>query len=77
MSTTTPIKFKKVSANWETIKGSYHEAPTSFDFSKGATSEQRTKKDMTNITSILTKAEIHALLWKGKKMMGQNIFHFL
>ena len=46
-------------------------------FPKRATSEQRTKKDMTNITSILTKAEIHALLWKGRrKMMGQNIFHF-
>ena len=44
-------------------------------FPKRATSEQKTKKDMTNITSILTKAEIHALLWKGRrKMMGQIFF---
>ena len=44
MSTTTPIKFKKVSANWETIKGSYHEAPTSFDFSKESNIRAKNKK---------------------------------
>ena len=44
MSTTTPMKFKKVSANWETIKGSYHEAPTSFDFSKESNIRAKNKK---------------------------------
>ena len=48
MSTTAPIKDKKISKNWESMKGDKNEIPSSFDFSNERNLTTKRKKGYDN-----------------------------